>query len=172
MNSTDIFSRVQCPQRQTCFWILFTDLEDIFQQAGIGRNSPGLTYDGLSKVFGTSTPSARTMECFDNGGDRRYSLMELKAAVGLWAHYHWQQWTVLNTQRGLGVRSSRPFSVIAALLWTEYLSYWLWNSGAGMPPTHSSLPGPFQHNLVHETYAYILKLIHTSTCMQNIQLLF
>ncbi|XP_038573828.1 EF-hand calcium-binding domain-containing protein 14 [Micropterus salmoides] len=59
------------------------DLEDIFQQAGIGRNSLGLTYYALSKVFGTSTPSARTMECFDNDGDQRYSLMELRAAVGL-----------------------------------------------------------------------------------------
>lgn len=59
------------------------DLEDIFQQAGIGRNSLGLTYDDLRKVFGTSAPSARTMECFDNDGDQRYSLMELGVAVGL-----------------------------------------------------------------------------------------
>ncbi|XP_035526003.1 EF-hand calcium-binding domain-containing protein 14 [Morone saxatilis] len=59
------------------------DLEDIFQQADIGRNSLGLTYHGLSKVFGTFTPSARTMECFDNDRDQRYSLMELRAAVGL-----------------------------------------------------------------------------------------
>ncbi|KAI3374889.1 hypothetical protein L3Q82_021427 [Scortum barcoo] len=59
------------------------DLENIFQQAGVGRNSPGLTHHGLSKVFGTSTPSARTMECFDSDGDRRYSLMELSVAVGL-----------------------------------------------------------------------------------------
>lgn len=55
------------------------DLEDIFQQAGTGR----LTHRGLSKVFGTSTPSARTMECFDKDGDRMYSLTELRAAVGL-----------------------------------------------------------------------------------------
>lgn len=62
---------------------LFTDLEDLFQQAGIGRNSLGLTYQDLSKVFGTSTPSARTMDCFDNDRDQRYSLMELRASVGL-----------------------------------------------------------------------------------------
>ncbi|KAM9350181.1 EF-hand calcium-binding domain-containing protein 14 isoform 2-T2 [Symphorus nematophorus] len=59
------------------------DLEDVFQQAGIGHSSLGLTHHGLSKVFGTSTPSARTMECFDSDGDKRYSLMELRAAVGL-----------------------------------------------------------------------------------------
>lgn len=63
--------------------VLFTDLEDIFQQAGIGRNLIGLTYRGLRKEFGTSIPNVRTMECFDNDGDQRYSLMELRAAVGL-----------------------------------------------------------------------------------------
>lgn len=63
--------------------MLFTDLEHIFQQAGIGRNSLGLTHHGLSKVFGTSTPSAGTMECFDIDRDQRYSLMELRAALGL-----------------------------------------------------------------------------------------
>ncbi|TDH05777.1 hypothetical protein EPR50_G00126060 [Perca flavescens] len=59
------------------------DLEDIFQQAGIGRNLLGLTYRGMRKEFGTSIPNVRTMECFDNDGDQRYSLMELRAAVGL-----------------------------------------------------------------------------------------
>lgn len=63
--------------------LLFTDLEDIFWQEGIGLNSLGLTHQDLSKVFETSTPSARTMECFDTDGDQRYSLMELRAAVGL-----------------------------------------------------------------------------------------
>lgn len=59
------------------------DLENIFQQEGIGRNSLGLTYSRLEEVFRPSTPSARTMECFDYDGDQRYSLMELRAAVGL-----------------------------------------------------------------------------------------
>ncbi|XP_070830607.1 EF-hand calcium-binding domain-containing protein 14 [Chaetodon trifascialis] len=59
------------------------DLEDIFQREGIGCNSLGLTHLCLSKVFGSSTPSARTMECFDSDGDQRYSLVELRAAVGL-----------------------------------------------------------------------------------------
>ncbi|XP_044076492.1 EF-hand calcium-binding domain-containing protein 14 [Siniperca chuatsi] len=73
-----------CPKRVVLPGVSsLKDLEDIFQQAGIGRNSLGLTYHALSKVFGTSTPSARTMECFDNDGDQRYSLMELRAAVGL-----------------------------------------------------------------------------------------
>lgn len=63
--------------------VFFTDLEDIFQQAGIGHNSLGLTHRDLSKVFGASTPSNHVMECFDNDGDQRYSLMELRAAVGL-----------------------------------------------------------------------------------------
>ncbi|XP_076600638.1 EF-hand calcium-binding domain-containing protein 14 [Chaetodon auriga] len=59
------------------------DLEDIFQREGIGCDSLGLTHLCLSKVFGSSTPSARTMECFDSDGDQRYSLVELRAAVGL-----------------------------------------------------------------------------------------
>lgn len=59
------------------------DLEEIFQQAAVGRNSLGLTFQDLNKVFGTSSPSARTLECFDNDGDQRYSLTELRAAVGV-----------------------------------------------------------------------------------------
>lgn len=59
------------------------DLEDIFQQEGVGRSSLGLNYRGLRKVFRTSTPNARTMECFDKDGNQRYSLTELRAAVGL-----------------------------------------------------------------------------------------
>ncbi|XP_068460248.1 EF-hand calcium-binding domain-containing protein 14 [Clinocottus analis] len=59
------------------------DLEDIFQQEGVGRSSLGLNYRGMRKVFRTSTPDARTMECFDSDGNQRYSLMELRAAVGL-----------------------------------------------------------------------------------------
>lgn len=63
----------------------FTDLEDRLQQRGIGPDSRGLTYEGLVKVFKSTTPlpNARTMECFDNDGDKKYSLMELSAAVGL-----------------------------------------------------------------------------------------
>ncbi|XP_070774990.1 EF-hand calcium-binding domain-containing protein 14 isoform X2 [Enoplosus armatus] len=73
-----------CPKRVSLPGVSsLKDLEDIFQQADIGRNSLGLTYRALSEVFGTSTPSAGTMECFDNDRDQRYSLMELKAAVGL-----------------------------------------------------------------------------------------
>ncbi|XP_010750166.3 EF-hand calcium-binding domain-containing protein 14 [Larimichthys crocea] len=59
------------------------DLEDVLHQAGIGRNSPGLTYSGLRQIFGTSTPSARTMECFDSDWDQKYSPKELRAALGL-----------------------------------------------------------------------------------------
>ncbi|XP_041660083.1 EF-hand calcium-binding domain-containing protein 14 [Cheilinus undulatus] len=59
------------------------DLENIFQQAGIAENSPGITYQGLMKAFGTSTPSARIMQCFDKDMDQRYSLKELRAAIGL-----------------------------------------------------------------------------------------
>ncbi|XP_069013596.1 EF-hand calcium-binding domain-containing protein 14 [Embiotoca jacksoni] len=59
------------------------DLEDVFEQAGVGRNSLGLAYQDLGRVFGTSTPSVRALECFDNDGDQRYSLIELRAALGL-----------------------------------------------------------------------------------------
>uniref|UniRef100_A0A3Q3SD18 EF-hand calcium binding domain 14 n=1 Tax=Mastacembelus armatus TaxID=205130 RepID=A0A3Q3SD18_9TELE len=57
------------------------DLEDVFQQADVGRDSLGLTYHDLRKVFGTSAPTARILECFDSNRDQRYSLIELKAAI-------------------------------------------------------------------------------------------
>ncbi|XP_071348150.1 EF-hand calcium-binding domain-containing protein 14 isoform X2 [Trachinotus anak] len=77
-------AKPRCPERASLPGVSSVkDLVDIFQQAGVGHNSLGLTYQDLRKVFGTSTPSARTLECFDNDGDQRYSLMELRAAVGL-----------------------------------------------------------------------------------------
>ncbi|KAM7400519.1 hypothetical protein PAMA_004958 [Pampus argenteus] len=75
-------AKARCPERLSLPGVSsLKDLEEIFQQAGIRRNSLRLTYQNLSKVFGTSTPSARILECFDNDGDRRYSLTELRAAV-------------------------------------------------------------------------------------------
>ncbi|XP_029308782.1 EF-hand calcium-binding domain-containing protein 14 [Cottoperca gobio] len=73
-----------CPKRVLLSGVSsLKDLEDILQKTDIGHNSPGLTYRSLRKVFGTSTPNARTMECFDNDGDHRLSLTELRAAVGV-----------------------------------------------------------------------------------------
>ncbi|XP_039999224.1 EF-hand calcium-binding domain-containing protein 14 isoform X2 [Xiphias gladius] len=77
-------AKTRCPKKVSLPGVSsLKDLEDIFQQVGVGRNSLGLIYQNLRKVFGTSTPNARTLECFDNDGDQRYSLMELRAAVGL-----------------------------------------------------------------------------------------
>uniref|UniRef100_A0A1A7X3F3 EF-hand calcium binding domain 14 n=1 Tax=Iconisemion striatum TaxID=60296 RepID=A0A1A7X3F3_9TELE len=59
------------------------DLQDLFTQAGVGHDSLGVTYQDLKRLFGTSIPSERALECFDSDGDQRYSLMELRAAVGL-----------------------------------------------------------------------------------------
>lgn len=59
------------------------DLEDIFQKAGIGRDSPGLPHRMLRKEFRAATPNARTVECFDKDGNKKLSLTELRAAVGL-----------------------------------------------------------------------------------------
>ncbi|XP_041847887.1 EF-hand calcium-binding domain-containing protein 14 isoform X2 [Melanotaenia boesemani] len=74
----------KCPKRVSLSGVSsLKDLEEIFQQAGVGRDSLGLTYQQLERVFGTSTPSEQAMKCFDNDGDQRYSLMELKDAVGL-----------------------------------------------------------------------------------------
>ncbi|KAM4557082.1 EF-hand calcium-binding domain-containing protein 14 [Fundulus diaphanus] len=58
------------------------DLEDIYQKAGVGRDSLGVTYQDLKTQFGPSAPSEDAVACFDDG-DRRYSLTELRAAVGL-----------------------------------------------------------------------------------------
>lgn len=59
------------------------DLKDIFQKANIGLDSPGLPHHVLRKEFKAATPNARTMECFDKDDNKRYSMTELKAAVGL-----------------------------------------------------------------------------------------
>lgn len=140
-------SRLLCPHRQTCFCMFsewnysFSDLEDIFQKAGIGRDSPGLPQRVLRKEFRAATPNARTMECFDKDGNKRYSLTELRAAVGLWAHYHWRQWTVLNTQRGLGVWSSWPFSRNCC----TFCELNIYHTDCG------TVALAWQHNLIHKT---------------------
>ncbi|KAK2895201.1 EF-hand calcium-binding domain-containing protein 14 isoform X1 [Channa argus] len=77
-------AETKCPERLYLAGVSsLKDLEDIFQQAGVGRNSFGLTYQNLRKVFGASSPSSRTLECFDSDGDHRFSLLELRVAVGL-----------------------------------------------------------------------------------------
>lgn len=74
----------KCPKRVSLPGVSsLRDLEDIFQQVGVGHNSPGLTYQDLREIFGTSTRSDRFLKCFDTDGDQRYSLKELRAAVGL-----------------------------------------------------------------------------------------
>ncbi|XP_071379779.1 EF-hand calcium-binding domain-containing protein 14 isoform X1 [Centroberyx affinis] len=59
------------------------DLEDVFQHTGLGHHSLGMTYQDLRELFGTLIPHSRVMECYDRDGDQRYSLTELRAAVGL-----------------------------------------------------------------------------------------
>ncbi|XP_029381459.1 EF-hand calcium-binding domain-containing protein 14 [Echeneis naucrates] len=77
-------AQTRCPERMSLPGVSsLKDLEDILQQAGVGHNSPILSYQDLRKIFGTSTPRAHILECFDNDGDRSYSLMELKIAVGV-----------------------------------------------------------------------------------------
>ncbi|XP_070701351.1 EF-hand calcium-binding domain-containing protein 14 [Pempheris klunzingeri] len=77
-------AETRCPNRVVLPGVgSLKDLEAVFQQAGTERNSVGLTYQGLSEVFGASTPSTRVMECFDDDRNQRYSLTELRAAVGL-----------------------------------------------------------------------------------------
>ncbi|XP_008289350.1 EF-hand calcium-binding domain-containing protein 14 [Stegastes partitus] len=83
-NRSKRHAETECPKKLSMPGVSsLKDLEDIFQQAGIGRNSLGLTYQDLRKVFGESTPSNHAVLCFDNDGDQRYSLMELRAALGL-----------------------------------------------------------------------------------------
>ncbi|XP_006786462.1 EF-hand calcium-binding domain-containing protein 14 [Neolamprologus brichardi] len=60
-----------------------TDLERMFQQTDAEQNSLSLTYEDLREIFGTSTPSHRIVKCFDTDGDQKYSLKELRAALGL-----------------------------------------------------------------------------------------
>ncbi|KAM6948715.1 EF-hand calcium-binding domain-containing protein 14 [Aplochiton taeniatus] len=57
------------------------DLEELFQRAGPG--SLGLTYQDIRKICGSSTPDAHSMERYDKDGDHRYSLRELRVAVGV-----------------------------------------------------------------------------------------
>ncbi|KAM4605329.1 EF-hand calcium-binding domain-containing protein 14 [Polymixia lowei] len=59
------------------------DLEDIFQQTGLGIHSLGMSHQDLRNQFGTSIPNSRIMKCYDKDRDQRYSVTELKAAAGL-----------------------------------------------------------------------------------------
>lgn len=73
----------KCPRRLLLPGVItLKDLEDVYQKAGVARDSLGLTYQDLKMLFGASTPSAHAVACFDDG-DRRFSLMELRAALGL-----------------------------------------------------------------------------------------
>ncbi|XP_020778083.1 EF-hand calcium-binding domain-containing protein 14 isoform X2 [Boleophthalmus pectinirostris] len=57
------------------------DLEDLFQHAEVGSSL--LSYQDLKRILGLRIPSARTLSCFDIDGDHKYSMIELRAAVGL-----------------------------------------------------------------------------------------
>ncbi|CAL1579522.1 unnamed protein product [Knipowitschia caucasica] len=61
--------------------ITLNDLEKVFQHAGMQSGS--LSYQDLKHIFGLHIPSARLMSCFDVDRDYRYSLLELKTALGL-----------------------------------------------------------------------------------------
>ncbi|XP_061588427.1 EF-hand calcium-binding domain-containing protein 14 [Cololabis saira] len=75
---------MKCPKRVSLPGVSsLKDIDDIFQRAGVGRDSFALTYQHLKEVFGTSAPSKLTMQCFDDDGDQTYSLTELRVAVGL-----------------------------------------------------------------------------------------
>ncbi|XP_034558638.1 EF-hand calcium-binding domain-containing protein 14 [Notolabrus celidotus] len=77
-------AEIPCPERVLLPGVSsLKDLEDMFKQEVIRRDSTGLSYHGLRKIFGPSLPNARTMQCFDNDMDHKYSLKELRAAVGL-----------------------------------------------------------------------------------------
>ncbi|XP_022067425.1 EF-hand calcium-binding domain-containing protein 14 isoform X1 [Acanthochromis polyacanthus] len=76
--------KTRCPKRLFLPGVTSVqDLEDIFQEKGVGRDSLGLTNQVLREVFGESISSNHAMLCFDKDGDQRYSLVELIAALGL-----------------------------------------------------------------------------------------
>nr|XP_057922470.1 EF-hand calcium-binding domain-containing protein 14 [Doryrhamphus excisus] len=75
---------VKCQNRRLLSEIASLEgLEEIY--ADISPDSAGLTYNELLEKLGPSTPKARTLRCFDADGDERYSLMELRDALGVWA---------------------------------------------------------------------------------------
>ncbi|XP_074544145.1 EF-hand calcium-binding domain-containing protein 14 [Halichoeres trimaculatus] len=77
-------AEMACPEKLLLSGVSsLKDLEDMFKLAGTGRESPGLSYRELRKILGISAPSAHTMQCFDNDVDHKYSLKELRAAIGL-----------------------------------------------------------------------------------------
>lgn len=74
-------ARKRCLKRLYLSDSMLKDLEDIFQRAEV--QSRPLSYQDLKRLLGLQIPSAHTMSCFDNDGDHRYSLEELKTAAGL-----------------------------------------------------------------------------------------
>ncbi|XP_067109666.1 EF-hand calcium-binding domain-containing protein 14 isoform X1 [Osmerus mordax] len=59
------------------------DLEVLFQRSGSGSTSQGMSYQDLRNLLGPATPDSQILEGYDQDGNRRYSLAELKAAVSL-----------------------------------------------------------------------------------------
>ncbi|KAK7945533.1 hypothetical protein WMY93_001261 [Mugilogobius chulae] len=69
-----------CLKRLSLPGVTLKDLEEIFGTAD--KQSSPLSYQDLKRIFGQQIPSARTMFCFDIDRDHRYSLAELRAALG------------------------------------------------------------------------------------------
>ncbi|XP_046884222.1 EF-hand calcium-binding domain-containing protein 14 isoform X1 [Hypomesus transpacificus] len=59
------------------------DLEVLFQRSESGATSQGMSYQDLRDLLGPATPDSQILESYDQDGNRRYSLAELKAAVSL-----------------------------------------------------------------------------------------
>ncbi|XP_076149699.1 EF-hand calcium-binding domain-containing protein 14 [Alosa pseudoharengus] len=57
------------------------DLETFFQHVALHPDSPGVSYTDLQEFFGADTPAAHLLEPYDQDGDGRYSLAELRPAA-------------------------------------------------------------------------------------------
>lgn len=63
------------------FWVL-ADLQNLFRTSSQGTNDK-LTYEDLENLVGSTVHDRQSFQKFDEDGDGRYSISELKVALGL-----------------------------------------------------------------------------------------
>lgn len=61
---------------------LFADLQNLFEKATEGSDGK-LSYEDLQKLLGSASQESQSFRKFDTDGDEKYSLQELRLALGV-----------------------------------------------------------------------------------------
>lgn len=63
-------------------FVLFADLQNLFEKATEDADRK-LSHEDLQKLLGSTAPESQSFKKFDTDGDEKYSLQELRLALGL-----------------------------------------------------------------------------------------